>query len=137
MAYMSVVCAASALAMTGLVWFVQIVHYPLFAHVGADAWAGYHAAHTRRTGWIVAPLMIVELGSAVGLVLEGGNGALAPVGLALAAATWALTFAVAVPAHNRLARRYDATVVRALVRQGWWRTAAWTAHAGVALALAV
>ena len=28
--------AAATLFMTGLIWFVQVVHYPLFARVGED-----------------------------------------------------------------------------------------------------
>ena len=86
----ALVCAFSALSMTGVIWFVQIVHYPLFASVGGDRWTTYHAGHTRRTGWVVAPLMVAELGSAAVLVLQD-PGALAIVGGILAAATWAFT----------------------------------------------
>jgi hypothetical protein len=131
---MAAVCAFCALSMTGLVWFVQVVHYPLFAAVGEDAWRAYHAAHTRRTGWVVAPLMIGELASAAVLAVDG-NGALGIAGLALAAATWVLTFALAVPGHRRIAGGFDTVVAGALVREGWLRTAAWTAHGCVALAI--
>lgn len=37
-------------AMVGLIWFVQVVHYPLFASVGADGFTDYETAHRRRTG---------------------------------------------------------------------------------------
>jgi hypothetical protein len=37
-------CVASTLFMTGLSWFVQVVHYPLFAAVGPDAFARECAA---------------------------------------------------------------------------------------------
>ena len=97
---MTAICAFSALAMTGLVWFVQVVHYPLFAAVGPDAWPAYHAAHTRRTGWVVAPLMMTPLGSAAVIVITDPS-VLAAVGVVLAAATWVFTFGLAVPARRR------------------------------------
>lgn len=131
---MELTCAFSALFMTGVIWFVQVVHYPLFDAVGRDAWPQYHAGHTRRTGWIVAPVMIVELGSAALLVVNDATG-LTVAGVALAALTWALTFGLAVPDHGRLDRGYDAVVAGRLVTLGWWRCAAWTAHGAVALAL--
>lgn len=31
----------STIFMTGLIWFVQVVHYPLFAAVGREAAAPY------------------------------------------------------------------------------------------------
>ncbi len=132
---MRVLGAFSASAMAGIIWYVQLVHYPLFAEVGEETWFRYHADHERRTGWVVAPLMIVELGSAAGLVVIGGHGALAVVGLGLAAATWVLTFTLAVPLHRRLnATRETATMTR-LVDINWLRTAAWTAHGLIAVAL--
>lgn len=51
--------------MTGLIWFVQIVHYPLFEKVGAPGWGTYHQMHTERTGLAVGPMMLVEMASAI------------------------------------------------------------------------
>ena len=132
---MTFVGAFSASAMAGIIWFVQVVHYPLFAEVGADTWFIYHADHERRTGWVVAPLMVVELGSAAGIVIIGGHGALAVAGLVLAASTWVLTFTLAVPLHRRLNVARESATLRRLVNINWLRTAVWTAHGVVAVAL--
>ena len=59
----------ATLAMMGLIWFVQVVHYPLYAKVGPQAFAEYHALHVSRTTSVVAPLMLAELGAAVWLLL--------------------------------------------------------------------
>lgn len=48
--------------MTGLIWFVQIVHYPLMGAVPGDAFRVYQELHQRRTTWIVGPVMLVEAG---------------------------------------------------------------------------
>ena len=37
--------AAATLFMTGLIWFVQVVHYPLFAFVSGPGAAAYAARH--------------------------------------------------------------------------------------------
>jgi len=131
-------CAASALVMTGVIWFVQVVHYPLFDGVPPAAWKAYHARHTMRTGYVVIGPMVVELVTAVLLVVErpaGVPAGLAVAGLACALAAWALTLAVASPDHARLADAWDERIARRLVRLGWGRTVAWTAHAVIALAM--
>ncbi len=132
---MTYVGAVSALAMAGILWYVQVVHYPLFARVGPEAWSAYHADHERRSGWLIAPLMIVELGSATAIVILGGHGALALVGLGLALTTWVLTFTLAVPLHRRLNNAHDSSTITRLIAINWLRTAIWTAHGLVALAL--
>jgi hypothetical protein len=120
---MTFVGACSACAMAGIIWYVQLVHYPLFAEVGADTWFTYHADHERRTGWVVAPLMVVELGSAAAIVIVGGHGALAVAGLLLAASTWVVTFTLAVPLHRRLNVAREPATLERLVNFNWLRTA--------------
>ena len=129
---------AATLAMTGVIWLVQLVQYPLLAAVGRDHFHAYHQAHMRRITWIVGPLMLIEAGSAAALTMltTGGAQALAVVGLALCAGVWASTWLLQVPQHGALERRgFDADVHARLVRSNWLRTAGWTARAGVALAL--
>ena len=58
--------AAATLPMVGLIWFVQIVHYPLFGEVGHDRFADYERNHQNRTTLVVAPLMLVEASNRLG-----------------------------------------------------------------------
>ncbi|MEW6321020.1 MAG: hypothetical protein AB1635_08015 [Acidobacteriota bacterium] len=118
----------ATLLLTGLIWFVQVVHYPLFASVGHDAFARYEERHTARTTWVVAPLMIAEAATALWLSWSPppGTAPLAWIGAALLAAIWLSTFLVQVPAHRRLAAGFDAAVHARLVRTNWIRTVAWT-----------
>ncbi|MDP9439422.1 MAG: hypothetical protein M3P49_11875, partial [Actinomycetota bacterium] len=60
----------ATLFMVGLIWFVQIVHYPLFASVGRGGFAEYSRAHSRLTGLVVGPPMLIEAGTAVALVVR-------------------------------------------------------------------
>ena len=124
----------ATLYMTGLIWFVQLVHYPLFAKVGADGFAAYEAAHTQRTSVAVMGAMLVELGTAVGLVWTRSvavTSTEAWIGLGLVGVIWASTFFLQVPAHTRLGQGFDAATAARLVRTNWIRTIAWTLRAGL------
>jgi len=67
MIYLLAVCVFSTLCMVGVIWFVQIVHYPLMSLVGAAESAAYAAANQRLTTWVVGPLMLVEAASNMAL----------------------------------------------------------------------
>ena len=64
---LTLVHAAATIGMGGVAWFVQVVHYPLFALVGGD-FAAYEERHANRTTLVVAPLMTVEAATALVLV---------------------------------------------------------------------
>jgi len=124
--------------MVGLIWFVQIVHYPLFAGVWADVWVPYAAAHTRRTGWAVGPPMLTE--AVTGVLLLGTRPDAVPAawvwaGLGLLVVVWASTALLQVPRHRLLAAGFDTAVWRLLVATNWLRTAAWSARGALALAM--
>ncbi|HEU0077488.1 MAG TPA: hypothetical protein VFQ76_07545 [Longimicrobiaceae bacterium] len=128
---------ASTGVMIGVIWLVQVVHYPLFGGVGRDGWTGYAAAHGRRTTWVVGPPMLVELATGIALVLRPPQGippAALWAGLALIAVAWASTALLQVPRHRVLGAGWDAAAHRSLVAGNWLRTAAWTLR-GVLLLL--
>ncbi|QDV33283.1 hypothetical protein [Tautonia plasticadhaerens] len=132
-------CLGSTLSMAGLIWFVQVVHYPLLGEVGPGSFGRYHAEHVRRTGPVVGPAMIGELASAAWLVVDppqGCPGWLAVAGLSAATLAWISTAAVQVPLHRRLASGFDAGAHRRLVRTNWARTVSWSAHALIVLTMA-
>ncbi len=129
--------AASTLAMTGLIWFVQVVHYPLFRYASLGDFREFAASHQRRTTVVVLPLMSLEISTAVLLVtrpLPGSFGS-ATTGLLLLAVIWLSTALVQVPLHRRLGRGFDGETARRLVGTNWLRTAAWSARSWIALRL--
>lgn len=129
---------AATLFMTGVIVFVQVVHYPLMAVVGTEVYRVYQDAHMRRTTWVVLPAMGVELALAVGLVVTRFGTADTPLtlaGIGLLGLIWLSTVGIQAPLHGRLASGFDARLHRRLVRSNWIRTAAWGARVPVALAL--
>lgn len=117
--------------MAGLIWFVQLVHYPLYLLVGAEQFTSYERQHMRRVTWIVVPVMLFEALIAVTLLIVGSGQvppALAWLSLGLLAFVWVLTSAVQVPCHRILARGLVVPVVVRLVSSNWARTLAWSAR---------
>ena len=121
-------CVFSTFAMTGLIWFVQIVHYPLFASVGREQFTKYEQRHAFLTTWVVLPLMFLELGTSIWLAIETAD-ASKPIMVGGAIATvmiWASTFALQVPQHRILERGFDDAAWRFLVNSNWIRTVLWS-----------
>lgn len=125
--------AAATWALVGLIWTVQVVHYPLFALVGGEQFRRYHARHTRLITWIVAPLMAVELVTASLLVIDGARAPWLLVSLGPLLFNWLATWRVQIPLHHRLAAGFDADAHRGLVASNWWRTGAWSLRGGCVL----
>jgi hypothetical protein len=127
---------AAALYLWGVIWTVQIVHYPLFARVGAENWAEYHNAHLRLMTGVVLTAMVTELGTSGLLALTRPSWLSPPLlwaGFACAVLTWAVTFFVSVPLHGTLSRSFDEAAIARLVATNWLRTVFWTAHVFVLL----
>ena len=120
---------AATLVMVGVIWFVQLVHYPLFSSVGEGSFTDYQQLHMSRTGLVVVPAMLVEAGTAVLLVLLLGPGPLrtyAYVGAGVLVIIWISTFFIQVPAHEKLVRGFSEAVHYSLVETNWIRTLGWS-----------
>lgn len=127
---------ATTWAMVGLIWFVQVVHYPLFAAVGEPDFVRYESAHTRRTAFVVGIFMPLEALTAAWLVLEPPGGvstALTVTGLVALATLWLSTAFWQAPLHGRLSTGYNAELQHRLVSSNWLRTALWSIRGVVVL----
>lgn len=117
--------------LTGLIWCIQIVHYPLFAEVGQDAFPRYHLQHTTRITAVVAAPMVAELLLSAALVIAHPAtfpSSLAWTCAALSLLTWLSTAALSVPLHGLLGTGYDSRAIGRLVATNWPRTVAWSAR---------
>ena len=114
--------------MTGVIWVVQVLHYPLLGRTGA-AFDECQRLHLARTGWVVGPPMLVEALTGAALLWARPGVPAYGIGMALLALIWGSTFALQVPLHNRLKLGFDAAAHRRLAATNWLRTAAWSARA--------
>lgn len=130
---------AATLTMVGVIWYVQLVHYPLMSRVAPGSFAEFHREHSRRTGWVVVPPMLVEAATAVLLVVPGlatVPRTLAAIGLALVVVLWLSTSLIQVPLHRHLSQGFEAAAHDRLVAGNWVRTAGWSARGVLALVIA-
>lgn len=136
--------------LVGLIWFIQIVHYPIFKEVGKQNFHQFHIAHTTLTGKIVILPMLLELGLSFWLVWEGyevdyalntnevGQSIVdrmnnfyvySIIALLLTVSLWILTAWIFVPLHGKLgntAKGYDVEIINKLVLRNWFRTTFWS-----------
>jgi hypothetical protein len=115
--------------MAGIIWFVQIVHYPLLAMVGVGDAREIAVEHQRRTGYVVGLPMVFEGLSTLALLVrtpEGVNSLLPWFGAALLAVALGCTVLLSVPLHAQMATTPTAQTGARLVSTNWPRTVAWS-----------
>jgi hypothetical protein len=130
----------STLTMVGVIWFVQVVHYPLMARVGPDAFHRYQDGHQKLTTLVVGAPMVAELFATVLLTLqlpERISPAMAWVGVAMLAVVWGSTILLQIPLHHLLEGGFDRDAIHQLVATNWIRTIAWTARGALVVAMAL
>jgi tetrahydromethanopterin S-methyltransferase subunit D len=121
-----VVHAVSTFAMVGLIWFVQVVHYPMLARHAGEGFGEVEREHCNRTGFVAAPLMLVEVMTAALLMIGGFNPPLFLLAVILLIGAWISTFLLQVPCHKALLSGWNEEVHRRLVATNWIRTIIWT-----------
>ncbi len=115
--------------MTGIIWFIQLVHYPLLKFVGRSEAAQYEISHTRRITYSVIPLMIVESLTGFSLLWQRPPYVTlseACAGGGLLAVIWLSTVFLQIPQHLILAKKFDSAAHQKLLSTNWVRTVAWT-----------
>ena len=119
----------SSLYMTGVIWLIQIIHYPLFNFVGLNEWRNYHSKHIQLTNIVIAPPMFMELitlGYLFYLMPDYRSNTLMLFSAFILFSIWLTTFLISVPIHNKLALNYDEAAINKLVQTNWIRTISWT-----------
>lgn len=116
--------------MTVVIWFVQLITYPQFTAIGAAEFPQYHSDYCYRIGYLVVPLMFLELltgGAAVCMYWQSRWRRYLIVSLGLTLSTWVITFLVQAPQHQQLLEGGKLpAVIKALVQWNWLRTLAWS-----------
>jgi hypothetical protein len=125
--------------MTGVIWFVQHVHYPLLAQVEMGQAVAVAEEHQRRTGHVVALPMAFEGLTTLALLAQQPAGVswfLPWIGAILLAVALGCTVFLSVPLHAKMATNPDALVGAKLVATNWPRTIAWSLRAVVCVVMA-
>ncbi|MFP4093936.1 MAG: hypothetical protein ACLFUB_05600 [Cyclobacteriaceae bacterium] len=119
-----------AALLTGLIWTVQLVHYPGFMDVGPGEYLHYQRNHMRSISILVMPLMLAELGFTAMLQYQHLSQPIhwsVTLCSVLLLVIWLTTFFISSPLHAKLlADGYNPTHISRLVNTNWVRTLAWT-----------
>lgn len=138
--YIWAIHLAATWFMTGLIWLIQQVHYPLMHDVGPAEFSSYSRKHQNRISPVVGIAMFLEVTSALfilGIDRSSRTSLLFLASLALLAVIWLSTAFIQVPLHSKLLQGRDPTAIAALVRTNWIRTIAWSVRAVIVSAMVV
>ena len=118
---------ALASIMVGVIWVIQLVHYPSFRFTDRENYVSFQIFHMRNISFIVVPVMILEFLSGLLLVLYHSNHeSLLRISFILLLIIWLVTALFFAQIHQKLSKGYDETLVRNLVSLNWIRTLLWT-----------
>jgi hypothetical protein len=130
----------ASVGMFGVIWIVQVVHYPLMRFVSGLEFARFETAHRMRISWVVGPLMAVEGVCVLAFLFAAPAGLtwwLPWAGAGAEAVAIGTTVLVSAPLHERLNAHFDPATLDRLIATNWIRTVAWTARGGLAIAMLV
>jgi hypothetical protein len=134
-----IITLALTLYMSGMIWSMQVLEYPLFTLVGPKEFPAYHRLHNRKLLFLVILPSLAAFISAVVLIFT--RPARLPLWASIVVAVLDLVIVVATvvreaPLHAQLDREgYSPTVIRQLVQGNWIRTLLWTVNALLLLVL--
>ncbi len=115
----------STSVMVGVIWVIQLLHYPSFHFISEKKYIEFQHFHMQRISFIVVPVMLIELASAL-LLAYFFESSLTIILLALVLGIWAITFIFFTNMHQKLTDGYDHSIVDRLVQINWSRTALWS-----------
>ena len=119
----------STLMMTGIMWFVHLIHYPVLSYVNQTELAQYEQQHVKHTmKWAVLILVIEVVSATLLFWFRPANISIFPVaiGFALLIPIWVTTWSSCVPAHCKLENGFNSQVLQKLMKANFLRTLCWT-----------
>ena len=111
--------------MVGVIWVIQLIHYPSFHFINDQKYVEFQHFHMQRISFIVIPAMLVELASGL-LLAYFFRSSLTIILLAFLLGIWGITFIFFTNIHQKLTNGYDHSVVDRLIQINWSRTALWS-----------
>lgn len=115
--------------MTGVCWFVQIVHYPLFREIDIQEFPKYERKNV-LTAYITVPMMTIELFFGLYAYYVNPNNIIL-YNLLLLGIIWLSTVIYQVPIHLKLMNKASHDLISKLIKTNWIRTIAWTLRSGI------
>ena len=122
---LSLIHLISTAIIVGIIWVIQVVHYPSFYFIERDEYVSFQKFHMDKISYIVVPVMLIESISGFILIYNELNTVLL-ISMILLFFIWVLTGIFFVPIHQKLTSGYQEELVEKLVKINWFRTTFWT-----------
>jgi len=110
--------------MTGIIWFVQLIHYPLFKKIPIEALPAYERKNY-KTAYLTVPVMVVELITGLYIFFFAYT-ELFIWNMILLAIIEFSTIIFQIPIQMRIAKSASTELISKLVNTNWIRTVSWT-----------
>lgn len=127
--YLFVIHLVSTSFMVGVIWIVQLVHYPTFLFIDEQKSYDFQKFHMSRISYIVMPAMTTELFSGIYIYIYSNmaiDSNLFLLALTILIINWIITALVFVKMHNKLLINYKIEIISLLVKWNWLRTLLWS-----------
>ena len=113
--------------MVGVIWVIQLVHYPSFHFVELKQYTTFQRFHMARISYVVIPAMLTELFTLILIVFSMDQiDTLVLASAILLIFIWLMTAVFFSGVHQKLTLGYEQPVVDKLVKLNWGRTLLWT-----------
>ena len=112
--------------MVGVIWVIQLVHYPSFHFIDKDIYDSFQKFHMNKISIIVVPVMILELATGVLLLIGNSKNILIIISFCMLILIWGITGLFFSDVHGKLISGYNELIVNKLVSMNWIRTVLWT-----------
>jgi len=113
--------------MVGVIWIIQLVHYPSFHFIERNQYTTFQRFHMSRISYVVIPAMVTELFTLILIIISIDQVNLIILASALLLIViWLMTAVFFSGVHQKLTLGYDQAVVEKLIKLNWGRTLLWT-----------
>ena len=110
--------------LVGIILMTQFITYPLFQFIDSN-FKTYHKTYTKRMGYVVAPLMILELLLVVKITTQHYSNTIILLIGVLTLIIWLSTFFIQVPVHNSISKKKPENQIIFLIKSNYIRTLCW------------
>ncbi len=118
-----------SLYMLGVIWFVQMIHYPMFLHFSCNESVNPFAHHQSKATSLALPMILELVSIALLAFMPYPNFMSVLILLVLTLLIWLSTFTLQVPAHKALKNEKSEQVIHRLIWTNWFRTGLWSLKA--------
>ncbi len=113
--------------MVGVIWLVQVVHYPSFNFIDKKFYSDFQNFHIKKISFVVVPVMSLELVSGLVLIfLDHRQSTPSLISFGILILIWIITGLFFAKAHQDLTAGYNREIVERIIKLNWIRTLLWS-----------